>query len=137
MKHRNVIARSFVVAGALAASLGVAGSASARGISWGPSYERSSTCVQTAVAPGNGYRDMSVRFAELRPSRGERSREVPREVAVAPGDGYRDSMVAMARYPYRSTSGGPGYRDALVRFDGMDAHGNAIATVSCPNLRVY
>ena len=126
MKHRNVIARSFMVVGALAASLGVAGSASARGSSWGPSYERSSTCVQTAVAPGNGYRDMSVRF--------DRLREVPREVAVARGDGYRDSM---ARYPYRSTSGGPGYRDALVRFDGMDAHGNAIATAACPNLRVY
>ncbi len=35
MKHRNVIARSFVLAGALAASATVAGSASAHGISWG------------------------------------------------------------------------------------------------------
>jgi hypothetical protein len=135
MKHRNLIARSFVLAGAFAASGTVAGSASAGGISWGPSYEHSSTCVQTAVAPGDGYRDMNVRFDALRdPRRGERLREVPREVAVASGDGYRD---AMARYPYQSTSGGPGYRDALVRFDGMDSHGNAIATVKCPNLRVW
>jgi hypothetical protein len=135
MKHRNVIARSFVLAGALAASATVAGSASAHGISWGPSYERSSTCVQTAVAPGNGYRDMSVRFDALRDSRrGEKVHPIPEQVAVAPGDGYRD---AMARYPYQSTSGGPGYRDALVRFDGMESHGNAIATVSCPNLRIY
>jgi hypothetical protein len=134
MKHRNVIARSFVLAGAVAASATVAGSASARGISWAASYEHTSTCVETAVAPGNGYRDMSVRFETLRDPQREDLRENARAVAVAPGDGYRD---AMARYPYQSTSGGPGYRDALVRFDGMDSHGNAIATVKCPNLRVW
>jgi hypothetical protein len=130
MKHRNVIARSFVVAGALAASLGVAGSASAR-----DTYERSSMCVQTAVAPGNGYRDMSVRFDALRArEQGERVHAVPSAGGVAPGNGYRG---VLARFPYPATSGGPGYRDALVRFDGMDSHGNAIATVVCPNLRIY
>ena len=135
MKHRNVIARSFVLASALAASLGVAGSASARGISWGPSYEHSSKCVETAVAPGNGYRDMGVRFAKIRASERDGERAIPTEVAVAPGNGYRGILI---RIPYpTTTSGGPGYRDALVRFDGMDSHGNAIATASCPNLRIY
>ncbi len=126
MKHRNVIARSLVLAGVLSAAATVAGSASARGISWGPSYEHTSTCVEAGVAPGNGYRDMSVRFSKLR--------EVPREVAVAPGNGYRGVAV---RFPYRATAAGPGYRDALVRFEGMDSHGNAIATGRCPNFDVW
>jgi hypothetical protein len=125
MKHRNVIARSLVLAGALAATATVAGSASARP-SWGPSYEHVSTCVQTGVAPGNGYRDMNVRF--------ERMREMPRRVAAGPGNGYRGVLV---RLPYQASAPGPGYRDALVRFDGMSSHGNAIATGRCPNLSVW